>query len=106
MLDKTAGFDSECPKCHTAIKKGDKIYKVDDHWCINQTCPKTQSDLNLPDYAKVHSEIWQFAQLESEKVHPIKENEDSNAKKDRGILTQVIYKKCMDYVIHAKSESQ
>lgn len=99
-----AKFRTICDHCKIVTKPGDEIYKVNDHWCSNQQCPNPKTildshpqDPELPEYAKLHFEIWKFAYASAEKIHT---GDDFESRKSRSILAQVFYKKCFDAKIH------
>ncbi len=121
-----AQFNQTCKVCGTQIKKGDGIYKVNGHWCSDPACgsaaqegpgartaertdapqAKTGNDAAVATattattaagYAKVHDEAWAFALGRAKGVWP---GSDSDSARQRSILAQVFYKKCMDWEIH------
>ena len=110
LPEMAAKFDSTCDHCGAKIKKGDMIFKVNDHWCSNQSCKNLavatmleQERLDIPEYEKIHDEIWEFANAKAGQVFG---GSDFESKKSKSILSQVFYKKCFDAKIHGISQKQ
>lgn len=103
LLTMKSKFASICKLCKVKIQADETIYKVNEHWCSNQNCPNQKTVQpkiaapDLPEYAKLHFEIWKFAYASAEKIHT---GNDFESKKSRNILAQVFYKKCFDARIH------
>jgi len=107
-----AKFDGDCKKCGAKWKTGNKIYKINQqYWCSNGACPTPVETEQPPvngSYKHVHDEVWGFAIEEAKKVYPVEMRQvpgDENLKRDinqiaRMILSQVFYKKLMDWHIH------
>lgn len=60
-------------------------------------------DPKLPEYQKVHFEVWTFAYETAKEIHS---GTDSESMKSRNILAQVFYKKCFDAKIHGVRQKQ
>ena len=114
LPEMAAKFDSTCDHSGAKIKKGDMIFKVNDHWCSNQSCKNlavatsetletTNNDPEPQEYEKVHFEIWTFAYQAAKAIH---DGNDFESLKSRNILAQVFYKKCFDAKIHGVTQKQ
>lgn len=106
-----ANFEGKCVKCEKPMIKGQAIFKIDEsYWCSDPNCGKTTKKIEAQpikekieimahqekkDYEKNHDEIWSFAKEQASK----ESNLDTLG---RNILSQVFYKKTMDFIIHKK----
>ena len=113
-----AQFDQTCRVCGIQIRKGDGIYKVNGHWCSDPACGSAAQEgpgartekadalaaragrnataTAAAEYATIHDEAWAFALDRAKGIWP---GSDSDSLRQRSILAQVFYKKCMDWKI-------
>ncbi len=103
----TCGSDE---KCKWAEDKKTILRVADDkpHIHLEDQVDKTKieastQDPELPEFAKVHHEIWTFAYEAAKAVY---QGTDFDSQKNRMILAQVYYKKCFDAKIHGVMQKQ
>ena len=105
-----AKFTQKCKKCGVQINAGDSINKTAaGNWCSNPTCGVQAETVTTPaaktttapvpagmaEFAKIHDAAWNFAASRAAEIWT-----GADQVTQRSILTQVIYKKAMDYIIH------
>ena len=47
VISMASRFDSTCKVCSAQIRAGDAIYKVNDHWCKDQSCGKSDNQVHM-----------------------------------------------------------
>ncbi len=47
VISMASRFDSTCKVCNVQIRAGDAIYKVNEHWCKNQNCGKSDNQVHM-----------------------------------------------------------